>query len=443
MIDERALTWTYLLRRDAGYTWLGSSNPFSPAAERMGIIRGGDVLCAWQPARTDLSRTDLDRFRVLILANPRHVSIEAVIKSGFEHVRRFAVLPGFADARWFIPRNSPILAAAALGMCQPYRRLGHLRKALAQLTVLARLPLWYGDELLIAAREPFPLEETLAKPFGGEVIRLAFSTRTPGPARKPTVQILRQDGTVLGYAKLGITESAARLVRREGNILRRLSMVSRGATAAPRLLLEDDVCGMPLLIQEPVEGVRSTLEMTAGKFQFLESLQSDGRRPVAESPFLHDIDKRISALSDPPPILREALDGARSSLGCLNLPSTIVHGDFAPWNICVKGDKVSAFDWDYGHLDGMPLIDELHHTLQVGFLLQGWTAERALDYLRSLHTTNRLSPEQMAAVEIIYLADVLSRRLEEGHSPVDSLNRHYMHLMPELSKLRTAGVAAL
>ena len=74
----------------------------------------------------------------------------------------------------------------------------------------------------------------------------------------------------------------------------------------------------------------------------------------------------------PAPASRPLPDGAPRSLSAtlerscrrsnrLEVPSTIVHGDFAPWNLRTHHGKISAFDWEYGELDGLPLMDETHY----------------------------------------------------------------------------------
>ena len=58
---------------------------------------------------------------------------------------------------------------------------------------------------------------------------------------------------------------------------------------------------------------------------------------------------------------------------------TIVHGDFAPWNLRERDGAISAFDWEYGQPSGLPLLDELHYRLQVGFLLENWSPDQAAE----------------------------------------------------------------
>ena len=443
MTDERSLTWTRLLPADAGYSLIGAPPAFRDLLTLANVRHGEDVLCVWAPRMADLSRISIDRFRALALVNPCRVPVMALTKSGFRHVRRYAVLPSLADARWFVPRDNVLVSEAALHMYAPYRLRARLLKLGAELAIRMRLPLWHADELIIAAREPLPLERTLAKPFREVEIRLAFSSGTPGPARKPVFQILRPNGHILGYAKLGITAATACLIRREAGLLRSLSANSRVQGFAPALLFEGDVHGMPVTVQTAVSGNAGPVQPTSMHRRLLAALRREERRPVAASHMFRNMERRVLRLANPVPAMSGALKGVRPVAETLTLPVSIVHGDFAPWNLRMQGGELRAFDWEYGEIDGIPLVDELHHDFQVGFLLRGWDPEQALTYLRSVQVSNRmgLQAEQVAALQVVYLLDVCSRRLEAGHSPDDEWNRRYLRLIPALSRFLLADGA--
>ena len=62
-----------------------------------------------------------------------------------------------------------------------------------------------------------------------------------------------------------------------------------------------------------------------------------------------------------------------------DVPMTIVHGDFRmPVEPAHRphGGKIAAFDWEYGEVHALPLIDEIHYRLQCGWLLEEWTTQR-------------------------------------------------------------------
>src|SRR6185437_6356785 len=115
--------------------------------------------------------------------------------------------------------------------------------------------------------------------------------------------------------------------------------------------------------------------------------------------------------------LSEILMDLMPSLEQMSVPVTIVHGDFAPWNLRIEGGTIAAFDWEYGQLSGLPLIDEIHYRLQVGLLLEHWSAHRGAEEIEKLCQSRPqgLSCENAATLAIVYLLDTLARLLNEGY----------------------------
>ena len=119
----------------------------------------------------------------------------------------------------------------------------------------------------------------------------------------------------------------------------------------------------------------------------------------------------------------------------LILTVTIVHGDFVPWNLRERHGAVAAFDWEYGELDGLPLIDELNHLLLVGYLFQGWAVERAYDRLLRLAASAPLglSPDRVRALQLIYLLDTLLKFLNGGWNDDHPMAAWYQRLLVRLA----------
>ena len=81
-------------------------------------------------------------------------------------------------------------------------------------------------------------------------------------------------------------------------------------------------------------------------------------------------------------------------------------------------------------MDAVPLMDELHHGLQVGFLLETGRCRRRLPTCAPCSQPIASVPaRQVAALEALYLLDAYSRRLEEGHPPGERLNQRYAALL--------------
>jgi hypothetical protein len=118
------------------------------------------------------------------------------------------------------------------------------------------------------------------------------------------------------------------------------------------------------------------------------------------------------------------------------VPSTIIHGDFAPWNLRTEHGKVCAFDWEYAELDGLPLFDEFHYQLQVGYLLNDWSLDRAIALAAQMQRENdlHLSPAAVRAIQVIYLIDNLCRLFAEGYDEKENdMVGWYCQLLQRLS----------
>ncbi len=125
------------------------------------------------------------------------------------------------------------------------------------------------------------------------------------------------------------------------------------------------------------------------------------------------------------------LHRAVQDLAEINLSPTLLHGDFAPWNLRLERDAISAFDWEYGVLDALPGLDELHHHWQTGFLLHGWSVTQADGFLRdwvSRPPASLVSGQAEALVKI-YLLHGLVQRLETGHGDSDEMVGRYFEVL--------------
>ena len=58
------------------------------------------------------------------------------------------------------------------------------------------------------------------------------------------------------------------------------------------------------------------------------------------------------------------------TLGPLNVPACIFHGDFAPWNLRGAGARWIAVDWERGEPRGVPGWDALHYVIQRAVLVE-------------------------------------------------------------------------
>jgi hypothetical protein len=402
-----------------------------PAAAADG--RPADVRVAFGGWGDDLLDAAVDG---VVAVNCRGLTEARLAAAGFKYVRCFAALPNITAARWFIPLDTPAVAAAAFGVYSPTRLSARAKRTAAQLAARLGLPGWYRDSVCIAQRQPPPLERHLASGLSTtDELRLSLSAGAPEPARnrKASAALLRLDGTIVGFAKLAGSPLATTLLQREAAVL--LALATKPATtgSVPRLLTAGEAGGRYYLVQSPVAGRAAPARLTDAHQAFLTNLQDGRPRPAVETEFVRSLLPRLQQLGGTASELIPLAERVIASLDGCRVPATIVHGDFAPWNLRIrKGGGLAAFDWEYGRVDGLPGVDAAHHELQVGYNMHDWSpadAARALDG----HAANNpgLSPLHVAALQNAYLLDVLSRLAEEGYGPADRMVRWHRDLLRE------------
>ena len=435
-----ALTWMHLLPAGVSYSCAPSvpawfRDLLRPAAAPDG--RPADVRVAFGAWDGDLLGAAVDG---VVAVNCRGLTTDRLHAAGFKYVRRFAALPNITAARWFIPLDLPAVAAAAFGVYSPTRLTARAARTAARLAARAGLPGWYRDSVCIAQRQPPPLERQLAAGLNANGIelgelRLSLSAGAPEPARnrKASAALIRLDGSVVGFAKLAGSPLATRLLQREAATLSALAAKPAVADAVPQLLAAGTAEGRYYLVQSPVAGRAAPAKLTDAHRRFLTDLQDGHPRPAADTEFVRTLLPRLRQLGGDSADLIAAAERVVASLDGCPVPSTIVHGDFAPWNLrCRRGGHLAAFDWEYGRTDGLPAVDAAHHELQVGYNMRAWSpadASRALDAHAADHPD--LSARHVAALQDAYLVDTLTRLAEEGYGPADAMVRWHRQLLDD------------
>ncbi|MEM3434358.1 MAG: hypothetical protein QXP27_09335, partial [Candidatus Methanomethyliaceae archaeon] len=84
--------------------------------------------------------------------------------------------------------------------------------------------------------------------FGRSDLAFAISLGTPGPHRKPTIQVLAPDGQILGYAKVGWNENTRCLIENERKALEIFNNSLFRYSAFPKVLYYGEWNGKLLLI---------------------------------------------------------------------------------------------------------------------------------------------------------------------------------------------------
>jgi hypothetical protein len=347
-------------------------------------------------------------------------------EAGFFHVQRFIAIPGLTNLRWLIPAGPRAAVIATAILPRSHRLLARLERI--ALLGLLRLgsSFWRSRLVTIASRRQPAVLGALDGLFPGHDLRVSVSAGTPGPMRKPTLACFDGEGSVLAYAKVATSWRPEALLQNESAMLRHINETPRLRGIAPRLLLDTIVDGRIMVVQSALPGRAPSQSLRAGHRRFLDVLESDEDLLVTESAFVRKLDNRLPAAGradELGPVLIEAKQALRG----VRLPSTLMHGDFAPWNLREDRGYIRAFDWEYGVVDGLAGFDNLHYVWQTGLLLKKWDAATARSALESCARSqdDALDARQAKALVAIYLLHGLLDCLESGCDETDLLAEAY------------------
>jgi hypothetical protein len=354
----------------------------------------------------------LDGVAGVALSDPRPAAADTLRKAGFEHQLRFVVLPGRRDPRWLVPAGRTE-AAGAMRLYTPYRLPARIAAATARAAARLGLLSMVRPGLLLASREPFPLVERLTELVGPH--SLVIHAGRGGRGERLTLAAVRQNGSLAAVARVARSPAGQASVRREATVLRGLA--ERDDIGAPPLLWEGSVDGALAVVVGPVAGRAPEPRLGPAHDRFLAAAARGPTRSAAQAAILGDMGARAAAVAPADGQLSASLSLVTSGLADRQLPRTVVHGDFAPWNLRLDEGRLWAVDWEHGTLDGLPLLDEIHHELQVGFLLRGWEAEDAAARLATLAATSVYGAATSRALIALALVERVVRALEEDAPP--------------------------
>jgi len=229
------------------------------------------------------------------------------------------------------------------------------------------------------------LPELLSRP-GTRVVLLGGSR---DPNAKLTVVLLDDYGPAF-VVKVPTTPHAARVVRREGDLLAALHGWGLGVLSAtvPRPTGYLDADGLPALVSHALSGtpmtvryhgwrhtarprrVRRDFTAAGGWLAALQVRTAGEPAPVA---MLDDALETIGTrFAEHPALLslRRELAAPAERLRRQYTPRTVVHGDYWFGNLLVDGDRVvGVVDWEAGALAGEPLRDVARFALSYALYL--------------------------------------------------------------------------
>ena len=207
-------------------------------------------------------------------------------------------------------------------------------------------------------------------------LTFAISLGTPGPHRKPVIQLVAPDGKTLGYAKVGWNEATNVLVKREAEILQQLSNVPFNSFLTPSVLYAGWWADRFICIQSCPGGKTefAPQRLTSHYLFILKELADFHKCQILhkESSFWKNLLQRIESIQSAyyRYVLEQGVCRVEKWLGNASLPFHMRHGDFAPWNAYKMNGKLFLFDWEYADREALGGWDLFHFIVQTLWLLE-------------------------------------------------------------------------
>ena len=329
---------------------IASRSPISPLVER--ALSALFNLSEKQVITSPLEKPEVVRKSAALLSlDGSTASASALTSAGFRKIRSFAVLPSTTGPRWLLPEDNSRQAVRGLKLFTPFSIRTRILKALGQGIAAAGFPGRSNSRVLVASREPLPIENLVKGLAHESNAGFAISLGTPVACQKLTVQAMSPAGEILAYIKIPFGPESQVRIQAEAEILEKLSHFPKMRSRIPRLLSYADLGNGRILVQTPLSGNPGPTFLTPSHTEFLQDLHACGllKYPGAllVTETFHLWNQLASGLGAAwQAIAREAFRVASRELDGRDILCAPAHGDFVPWNTRELSGQLSCFDWE-------------------------------------------------------------------------------------------------
>lgn len=242
--------------------------------------------------------------------------------------------------------------------------------------------------------------------LGESAIVASVGAGPPRRNRKPVMQLLRPDGSTVGFAKVGWSALTRELVTNESRWLAAVAGRLPDELEAPRVLLHEQVGGNDIVVTTPLivrprltqpEPVSDDVVVALGRCLGTETLSV---RQIAERTGL--VESAAAATID--------LDRLLERHGDTEVEAGLWHGDFTPWNMATTSTTRLLWDWEFAG-DARPIGFDLIHRELERVRRAATNNERAAVDAAMAYTSPviRLDGDELEAMRCLYLAEIVAR----------------------------------
>ena len=239
-----------------------------------------------------------------------------------------------------------------------------------------RAACWRGDSLALDSDALAELETLIGDALGERDVRCAFHAGADGPAAKVVALVMDRKGRQIAYAKIASTDRAKKALGHEASMLEQVGGYPELTGGVPMLLAAVDWREVQIILISAGPNQRARR-----RFGFSHSACLNRLGEVTgEECSLQDTAVGIELLRFRPNFpdtlptdwrdrFSWATEYFRKRAGDI-VSTSLAHGDFAPWNTRVFGNKVLfAFDWE----SAVPRMTSCYDFLYFHF---AWQARR-------------------------------------------------------------------
>ena len=277
----------------------------------------------------------------------------------------FGLVALSAGRGYLVPLESRRTAVAGLTLYSPQTRKARIGRRL----LVAGLRLGVAQPFLRRVWLPLageqhshqaPLLAYLQDLLGQRHLTFAISLGTPGPHRKPVIQMMDAHGHILGYAKIGHDAASNALVQNEARVLQGLATMSWQALTLPQVIATGCWQGHDLCVlsapQAPGERMPQRLTpLHVAALRELWIMQMEWM-PLAASPFWMTLTQQVQQVEDAyyRSMIEQGMANAEKWLARHPIPFHFCHGDFTAWNLLKDGNKLFVVDWECALQPALP-----------------------------------------------------------------------------------------
>jgi hypothetical protein len=355
--------------------------------------------------------------------------------AGFERAEGYLALPRASNPRLLVPLGSARAAAAALARnhdaTSTKARLARaalgagLRAGLTQ-RVADRVDVFVDPALSPAERPQHLLSDHLRAVFGRADLEMAVILGVPRLNRKPVLQVLATDGTVVGYVKAAWNDLTAGLVRNETRALSHLAATGPATFTPPALVAAAPWGDLELIAASALPNAArpdqaQVFDPPMAVIAEIAGLWGRSTARLADSPYWAGVRERLAAQAARGPggvprndseILEKAADWIEHHVGGTEIAFGAWHGDFTPWNMARLDGR--AYVWDWERAAPAPAgLDLLHFLFQSMCRFEGKTPAHAVEICSARAATLLpvldIVPGSERALWLLYRLELLLR----------------------------------